>query len=159
MTSQETIDQKEYDKETSGTEAAEEAAKRLLFGKFEPLEQMTVEQLKQEVQTWRNIWSWVPSAIKYYISRTGALTGITIRNYHRYIGVLLETHWDLKELELGVYERVYDQNSGEYYYERKVVKVPVSQIIALDWIAERTPEKELQQEAQQEQNEAETLES
>ena len=115
----------------------------LLKSKFEPIEKMTVEQLKAEVQLWRKLWNWLDSAVKYYLSRTGSLVGVQIRNYHRYVGVLLETKWELKEVEIGVYEKVYNQTDGQYYYERKIVKLPANQIISWDWIAERTPEKEI----------------
>jgi len=111
--------------------------------KFPELKKMSKAELLEEVQTWRNIWGWIPSAIKYYVSRTGNTIGLTIRNYHRYLGVLLETQWELKNVEVGVYEKVYDQNDGQYYFERKIIKVPVGQIVAFDWIAERTLEEEM----------------
>ena len=145
------IEQTELDATLKNGESSITVARQLLFGKFEPIENMSIDDLKREVQTWRALWSWVPSEIKYYISRTGALVGVTVRNYKRYVGVLLETHWNLEEIEIGTYDRVYDQTSGEYYYERKIVKLPATQIIALDWIAERIPEKQLQQEQEQEE--------
>lgn len=115
----------------------------LMQGVFPPLNKMKKEQLLQEAQMWRNIWGWIPSAIKYYVSRTGSTVGIQIRNYHRFLGVLLDTTWELKFVEVGVYEKIYDQNDGQYYFERKIVKLPIGQIVTWDWIKERTNEKEL----------------
>ena len=117
--------------------------RQLMTEMFSPLKKMRKDELIEEVQMWRNIWSWVPSPIKYYVSRTGNTVGLQVRNYHRYLGVLLETHWELKHIEVGVYEKVYDQNDGQYYFERKIVKIPIGQINAFDWIAERTAESEL----------------
>ena len=115
----------------------------LTDSKFPEIKKMKVAELKEEVQMWRNIWGWVPSPIKFYVARTGSMLGLQVRNYHRYIGVLLDTKWTLTNIDVGTYEKIYDQNDGQYYFERKIVQIPVGQIVALDWIAERTPEKEV----------------
>ena len=115
----------------------------LTESKFPEIKKMKVAELKDEVQMWRNIWGWTPSAIKYYVARTGSTIGVQVRNYHRTIGVLLDTKWILTHIDVGTYEKVYDQNDGQYYFERKIVQIPMGQIVAFDWIAERTPEKEL----------------
>jgi len=122
----------------------------LMQGVFPDIKKMKKDELFEEVKMWRNIWGWIPSAIKYYVSRTGSTIGVQVRNYHRYVGVLLDTRWELREIEVGVYEKVYDQNDGQYYFERKIVKLPVGQIVAWDWIKERVNEKELLAEAEAE---------
>ena len=120
-----------------------ETPTELLQGKFPELRKMKLVELRQEVQMWRNIWGWIPSSIKYYVSRTGSTIGVTIRNYKRFVGPLLDTSWDLKEIEVGVYDKVYEQSEGKYYWERKIVKLPVGQIVAFDWIASRVEEEAL----------------
>jgi len=127
--------------------------KLLMEGKFTPLKKMTKAELREEVEMWRNIWSWTPSAVKFYTSRTGSQVGVQVRNYHRFIGVLMETHWELKAVEVGVYEKVYDQNDGQYYLERKIVKIPTGQIVAFDWLLERTPYEEVIQELENDEEE------
>lgn len=122
-------------------------ADQLLKGTFPLIKKMSKEELVEECQMWRNVWGWIPSAVKYYAARTGQTIGVQIRNYHRYIGVLLDTAWDIKELEIGVYEKIYDQNTGQYYWERKIVKLPVGQIVAFDWIAERHEAEAFEKEA------------
>jgi len=109
----------------------------LLGGKFPPIKKMSKAELLSETEMWRNIWGWIPSQIKYYIARTGSTVGITIRNYTRYLGVLLDTEWELKGVECGVFEKVYDQNDGNYYFERKIIKLPLGQIVSFQWIQER----------------------
>jgi len=116
----------------------------LLTGVFPDINKMNKKELHEEVQMWRNVWGWIPSAIKYYVGRTGSQVGIQIRNYHRYLGVLLDTVWELKELELGIWEKVYDQNDGQYYYERKIVKLPIGQVVAFDWIKERLTAEQME---------------
>ena len=114
----------------------------LLKGPLPELSKMRLKDLKQECQMWRNVWAWVPDEVKYYVARTGSQCGITLRNYKRYLGVLLDTHWTIDEIELGVYDKIYDLVEGKHYFERKIVKTRVGGIIDLQWIAERTPEEE-----------------
>ena len=135
-----------------------EDIKQLLLGKFQDIKKMKLADLKEEVQMWRNIWQWVPSDIKYYISRTGQQIGVQIRNYQRYVGPLLDTKWELKEIEVGVYDKVYNQVDGQYYYERKVSKLPVGQIVAFDWIADRVSEDEFTEKLEKEEAEKEKAE-
>ena len=133
-----------------------EDIKQLLLGKFQDLKKMKLTELREEVQMWRNIWQWVPSDVKYYVSRTGQTIGVQIRNYQRYVGPLLDTKWELKEIEIGIYDKVYNQVDGAYYYERKISKLPVGQIVAFDWIAERKSEDEITQEVEQEHEQENT---
>ena len=120
-----------------------EDIKELLLGRWTEIKKMKTQDLKAEVEMWRNIWSWVPSDIKYYVSRTGQQIGVQVRNYTRYVGILLETHWELRELEVGVYDKVYDQVDGKYYFERKIIRLPIGQLVSQDWIAERKPAEEV----------------
>lgn len=118
----------------------------LLGGQFPEISKMRKDELRAETQMWRHIWGWIPSGIKYYIARTGSDVAITIRNYHRYLGVLLDTEWELKGIEVGVFERVYDQITGEAYYERKIIKMPIGQVISFQWITERILESDMAKE-------------
>lgn len=49
----------------------------------------------------------------------------------------------MKGIEVGVYDKVYDQSDGKYYWERKIIKVPIGGIVQFDWIAQRVAEDEL----------------
>ena len=119
-------------------EAAEPEVELILTqSKFPELRKQTKKELLEECKMWRNLWGWIPSEVKYYAARTGQMLGVQVRNYHRYIGVLLESHWELREVEIGTQEKIYDQNTGSYFFERKIVRLPVGQIVAWDWIKER----------------------
>lgn len=115
----------------------------LLQSKFPNIKKMSKEQLLQEVEMWRNIWAWIPSEVKYYVARTGQMIGLTMRNYKRYLGTLLATYWDLTDVELGTYEKVYDQISGEAFYEKKVVKIKISNLVDVQWIKKRMSETDV----------------
>lgn len=117
--------------------------KMLLKGPMPELSKMKLADLREECQMWRNVWGWVPSEVKYYVARVGQQIGITMRNYKRYLGVLLDTHWDLLEIELGVYDKLYDPVDGKNYFERKIVKTRLGGIMDLQWIKERIDEDEM----------------
>lgn len=80
---------------------------------------------------------------------------VTMRNYKRHMGVLLSTRWKIEELELGVMEKEYDQNTGDYMWERKVIKLNPQGVIDQQWIMERLTEAEMAKvnEANSENNE------
>jgi len=118
----------------------------LLKGPMPDLSKMNKNELKSECELWRRLWAWVPDEVKYYVARTGKLLGVTQRNYKRYLGVLLETHWDLKSIELGVADKVYDTTSGKWFYEKKVIRMGVGSLIDFQWIEERKAEEELGEE-------------
>jgi hypothetical protein len=122
-------------------------ARYLLRGPWPDIKKMSKKELIEECRMWRNVWQWIPDEVKYYVSRTGQTVGVTMRNYKRLLGILLETHWTLREIEIGTYDKVYDQRDGRYYFERKIVKINANALIDLQWIAERTPEEEILEEA------------
>jgi len=115
----------------------------LLKGPLPDLSKMNKNELKSECELWRRLWAWVPDEVKYYVARTGKLIGVTQRNYKRYLGFLLETHWDLRSIELGVEDKVYDTTSGKWYYEKKIIRIGVGSLIDIQWIEERKAEEEL----------------
>ena len=115
----------------------------LLKGPLPDLSKMSKAELKSECELWRRLWAWVPDEVKYYVARTGKLLGVTLRNYKRYLGVLLETHWDLRSIELGVTDKIYDTVTGKWYYEKKIIRMGVGSLIDFQWIEERKSEEEL----------------
>lgn len=116
--------------------------KYLLIGPMPELKSLKKDELLQECSMWRKLWAYVPSDVKYYMARVGVQLAITMRNYKRYIGVLLGTYWDLKEIEIGTLDKVYDTRDGRAYFERKILRTRVGGLVDLQWIAERTPEEE-----------------
>jgi hypothetical protein len=67
----------------------------------------------------------------------GQTIGITMRNYKRYLGVLVDSHWTLTELELGTTDKVYDPVDDQTYFEKKIVRMHIGGIMDLQWIKER----------------------
>lgn len=109
----------------------------LMKGPMPELRKMKREDLKAECEMWRNVWGWVPPEVKYYVSRVGQEIGLTMRNYKRYLGTLIDSHWDLLSLEVGTVDKVYDTVQDKTFYEKKIVVISVSGIVDMQWIKER----------------------
>jgi len=107
------------------------------------LTKMSKEKLKEECRMWRELWNWLDPDVKYYLARTGKQVAVTMINYHRYMGMLLQTKWDLKNVEIGVFEKVYDHNTGKYFFERKIVRLEANNIRDFQIIEERQEEEEV----------------
>lgn len=45
----------------------------LLKGPMPEIKKQSKAQLKNEVEMWRAIWTWIPSEVKYYVARTRSL--------------------------------------------------------------------------------------
>jgi hypothetical protein len=118
----------------------------LLKGPMPELSKMKLKELKEEAEMWRNIWGWVPPEVKYYIARVGQDIGVTLRNYHRYLGTLIDTHWILESVEVGVIDKTYDSVKDKYYFEKKVMVISDNAILYTEWIKERKEWEQLEQE-------------
>lgn len=121
-----------------------ESSENLLKGQWTPLEKMKKEQLAEECKAWRSLFSWLDEDVKTYLSRTGTMVGVQDGKFQRHIGPLLATKWVLKYVEIGVFEKVYDQTKGCYFYEKKIIRIPAGRINNFEWIAERITEDELE---------------
>lgn len=109
----------------------------LMKGPMPEISKMKQKDLKEECAMWRNVWGWVPPEVKYYVSRVGQEVGLTMRNYKRYLGTLVDSHWDLLSLEIGTIDKVYDAVQDKTFYEKKIVVMTTSGIIDMQWIKER----------------------
>jgi len=119
----------------------------LLKGPMPELSKMKAKDIKIECEMWRNLWGWIPPEVKYYIARVGQDLAITMRNYKRYLGVLVDTHWELVKIELGCTDKVYDPVKDQTFFEKKVILVDQNSIIDFQWIKERKSWEDFQAEA------------
>jgi len=125
----------------------------LMKGPMPELSKMKRDELKEECQMWRNIWGWVPPEVKYYVSRVGQEVGLTQRNYKRYLGTLIDTHWDLLSLEVGVVDKQYDAIKDKYYFEKKIIVMNLNSLLDIQWIKERKEWEQLEAETKAEEEE------
>lgn len=133
----------------------------LIKGPMPELSKMKQADLKAECAMWRNVWGWVPPEVKYYVARVGQEVGLTMRNYKRYLGTLVDSHWELLSLEVGTVDKVYDSVQDKTFYEKKIVVISVSGIVDYQWIKERKAWEDFEAEriAEKEKEEKEEAES
>jgi hypothetical protein len=115
----------------------------LLFQKWEPLNKMKIEDLREECKTWRTLSSWYSDDLKYYLSHIGSQVRVVQRNYHGLLGDLLQPIFELKTLEIGLYDKVYDQNTGKYFMEKKIVRLPATSFLSIEFISERSLQEDV----------------
>ena len=107
-----------------------------------PVQDMTLEQLRDEVQYWRRIWDFLDDDIKYYLTQIGVLTRVVTRFSKAYLGALYSVHFDVSEVELLVDMSEYDMKSSKYFRESKVMRFPVSNLTQFEFISARELEAE-----------------
>jgi len=103
-----------------------------------PVGKLSKRELLEREEFWRALWSWIPDEVKYYIYRVGQLVRVYLRNYKGSVGELGSVKFDCAELELEVYEKVWNETTGKYIYEQKTLKLPYSAVMWLETITEQT---------------------
>lgn len=101
------------------------------------LEEMTVEEMQDEIRKWRAMWSWLDEPVKYHITKIGQLCRYVGRNFKGHLGHFGQPHFQLTEIEMDATEVEYNYDDGKRYLESKTLKIPASNIVQLEFIAER----------------------
>jgi len=102
-----------------------------------PVKSLGIQELKQREEMWRALWGWIDDDVKFFVLRTGSMFRVMKRDYKGSVGELGACKFELKELELAVYEKTYNYVDGKNYFERKVLKIPGGTIMMLEYITER----------------------
>lgn len=110
-----------------------------------PVKKLTVKELQQREEIWRALWSWLDDDAKFLILRVGSVVRIVRRDYKGMVGELGQVHFTPSEIEVAVFEKQYNYNDGNFYYERKVVKIPESAIMWKEFITEQELAEEVEQ--------------
>ena len=104
-----------------------------------PTAKMQVKELREREEYWRALWSWIDEEIKYYILRVGTQVRIVKRDYKGSVGELGAVKFKLDELEVNVYEKVYNYVDGKQYLESKTLKIPSGAIMMQEFIQDSEP--------------------
>ena len=111
--------------------------------KWTPTKDLTKQELVDEVEKWRALWSWTHEDVQYMLQRVGRQIRIVTRSNVGHLGTLLQPKFILSELEVGLTEKQYDPNTGNYFVERKILKIPASAISMMELVEERKVFEEL----------------
>jgi len=109
----------------------------LLEAKFKDVRKMSRKELEDELSMFRNLWSWMNNEVKYYITKVGQQCRVYLRIGEQKVGTLLQPVFHLHEVEIGIYVKVYDYLTGKYFIERKIDRIPASNIVMFEFITER----------------------
>jgi len=109
--------------------------KDFLDGIQTPTRKLGVRELRKREELWRVLWGWIDEEVKYFVLRAGGTFRVAKRDWKGVMGELGAVKFEVKELELAVYEKVYNYNDGKTYYEQKVMKIPGSAIVYYEHIS------------------------
>lgn len=107
--------------------------------RFKKIEEMSTEEIKEELKMLREVWSRVPYEIRNLCVKIGRMYRFVGRDYRGVYGVFLGFESEVTWIEVGVYEKKYDSVGERYFMERKIVKMRFSNIIKMEEILEREP--------------------
>lgn len=101
---------------------------------------LRVEELFSAYLNQKALLDWLDPKVKELLDRTGSIVRVVRRDYHPFLGELLEARWELKSVDVGVYEKTYDQSEGKYYFEKKIIRLDTGGTVNFEFITERKPE-------------------
>lgn len=105
--------------------------------KWKPTKEMSKQEMVEEIEKWRNLWTWVNEDVKYFLTKIGMQCRIIKGNFQGVLGELLQPKFKLDKLEVGVKDKVYDQVVGKYMLETKVIQFDANRLIDLEFVSER----------------------
>ena len=111
-----------------------------------PIESLSDAECREELDTFRGLWSWIPDNVKYLTYRIGSTVRVVKRDYKGSAGELGAIKWQVEEYELAVQEKRYDESLGRFMYEQKVVQIPSGTVMMLEFIQKSISAEEVEQE-------------
>lgn len=93
-----------------------------------PIKKLSVSELRAREAVWRSLWSWTPEEVQQFLLKIGTTVRVMKRNYQGIIGELGQVKFEPKSIEIRVYEKSYDYNTGKYFWEDKVLVIPYPMI-------------------------------
>ncbi|MAF43784.1 MAG: hypothetical protein CMI54_06420 [Parcubacteria group bacterium] len=104
---------------------------------YTPIDRMTEEERAEELNLWRNLFTWLDPEVMYYLSRVGELCRVSTRSGQTYFGTLGACKYEPLQIVLRVEDRQFDWSTQLAVYEIKDVSVKVSDVINYQFINER----------------------
>ena len=95
---------------------------------FRPIDTMTNEELQDEVQRWRNIWTWLEPETQKWLTDINKEVSVTKRNYKVIQGIMGQPHFELVSIDVEWVERIYNYSKGEATYEHKTTTIKLGEM-------------------------------
>ena len=109
---------------------------------YRPLKDMSRPELEDEINRWRNQWTWVQPDVQFWLSKVRSEMKLVLRNNRILIGRLGTCHFTLDSIELSTTERLYNYSKGEATYETKTVVIGLSALTDYEFMLDREVIKE-----------------
>lgn len=101
---------------------------------FRPYKDMSRKELEDELERWRNLWTWHEEVLTYWLTKVRSYVKVKLRNFTFIEGLLGQPHFEIKSIDIDTTERIYNYARGEATYETKTVTVPLSQLVDLAFV-------------------------
>jgi len=101
---------------------------------YRPLKSLSRPELEQEVERWRNLWTWNEELLQYWLTKVRSPIKVKMRNFASVDGLLGQPRFELKSIDIDTIERIYNYARGEATYETKTVTIPINQLIDIAFI-------------------------
>ena len=104
---------------------------------LDDIDEMSEKGLRDEVDSWRKLWTWVPENVQDLVVKSGGLMRVVGRNYAGHMGFAQGWHFTLEAVDVGVIEEHRDYSTGETHVETKTIRVPISSLTHMEFIENR----------------------
>lgn len=109
-----------------------------------PTKKLSVTNLRAREEMWRILWGWIDEDVKKFVKVAGTTVRIMQLNYMGKVGELGQVKFEPKEIEVIIYEKVYDPTGNKYFYEQKIIQYPWNKIAWIETILESIPAEEVE---------------
>lgn len=109
---------------------------------FRPLDTLNKEELQDEVQRWRNIWTWLEADNQFWLTSINQEVSVTKRNYKNIQGILKQPHFELVSIDVEWVERIYNYAMGEATYEYKTTTIKLGEMNDFSFIHSKEVKEE-----------------
>ncbi len=104
---------------------------------YRPLENMSKEEMQEELTQWRNLWTWIPEGVQWWLTRVRSEIRCVTRGSKTFTGLLGKLTWELKAMDVDVFERDFNYYTNEATYEHKTATIPLSTMQYYEFIRDK----------------------
>jgi len=101
-----------------------------------PLSKMSKDEMQEELQNWRNLWSWVDNEVQGWLIKVGHTFKFIRRDYRTFFGTLGKVHFEPKLLELDCVVEEKDYIHRRIISEVETIYIQPNQLINYEEVFE-----------------------
>jgi len=100
------------------------------------IENLSKEELINLVKQYREFIEQIPPEVKFWMDRYGLPIRVVRLDMREWVGQIVSTRWELKEIEVGVFDTYKNYSTGEKIKEKKIMLLPWNVLRGVDFILE-----------------------